>query len=51
MAALHTNLAGLLHQAGHGEEALAHLKDAARGFAAVDPGVPPNPEIWTLADC
>jgi DNA-binding SARP family transcriptional activator/tetratricopeptide (TPR) repeat protein len=50
VAALHTNLADLLHQTGHGEEALVHLKDAARGFAAVDPGVPPNPEIWTLVE-
>jgi len=50
VAALHTNLADLLHQTGHGEEALAQLKDAARGFAAVDPGVPPNPEIWTLVE-
>jgi DNA-binding SARP family transcriptional activator/tetratricopeptide (TPR) repeat protein len=50
VAALHTNLADLLHQTGHGEEALAHLKDAARRFAAVDPGVPPNPEIWTLVE-
>ena len=50
VAALHTNLADLLHQTRHGEEALAHLKDAARGFAAVDPGVPPNPEIWTLVE-
>jgi DNA-binding SARP family transcriptional activator/tetratricopeptide (TPR) repeat protein len=50
VAALHTNLADLLHQTGHGEESLAHLKDAARGFAAVDPGVPPNPEIWTLVE-
>ncbi|HEY6279137.1 MAG TPA: tetratricopeptide repeat protein [Streptosporangiaceae bacterium] len=50
VAALHTNLADLLHQTGHGEEALAHLKDAARGFAAVDPGVPPNPGIWTLVE-
>jgi DNA-binding SARP family transcriptional activator/tetratricopeptide (TPR) repeat protein/energy-coupling factor transporter ATP-binding protein EcfA2 len=50
VAALHTNLADLLHQTGRGEEALAHLKDAARGFAAVDPGVPPNPEIWTLVE-
>ena len=50
VAALHTNLADLLHQTGHGEEALVHLKDAARGFAAVNPGVPPNPEIWTLVE-
>jgi DNA-binding SARP family transcriptional activator/tetratricopeptide (TPR) repeat protein len=50
VAALHTNLADLLHQTGHGEESLAHLKEAARGFAAVDPGVPPNPEIWTLVE-
>jgi DNA-binding SARP family transcriptional activator/tetratricopeptide (TPR) repeat protein len=50
VAALHTNLADLLHQTGHGEEAMVHLKDAARGFAAVDPGVPPNPEIWALVE-
>jgi DNA-binding SARP family transcriptional activator len=50
VAALHTNLADLLHASGQGESALRHLKEAARGFAAVDPGGPPRPEIWTLVE-
>ena len=50
VAALHTNLADLLHASGQGEEALRHLKEAARGFAAVDTGGPPRPEIWTLVE-
>ena len=50
MAALHTNLADLLHASGQGEAALRHLKEAARGFAAVDTGGPPRPEIWTLVE-
>ena len=50
VAALHTNLADLLHQSGQREAALAHLKEAARRFAAVDPGTPPKPEIWTLVE-
>jgi DNA-binding SARP family transcriptional activator/tetratricopeptide (TPR) repeat protein len=50
VAALHTNLADLLHQTGQGEAALGHLKEAARRFAAVDPGAPPKPEIWTLVE-
>jgi DNA-binding SARP family transcriptional activator/tetratricopeptide (TPR) repeat protein len=50
VAALHTNLADLLHASGQGEAALRHLKEAARGFAAVDPGGPPRPEIWTLVE-
>jgi tetratricopeptide (TPR) repeat protein len=50
VAALHTNLADLLHAAGQREEAIGHLKEAARRFAAVDPGAPPRPEIWTLVE-
>jgi tetratricopeptide (TPR) repeat protein len=50
LAALHTNLADLLHASGQGEAAVAHLKEAARGFAAVDTGGPPRPEIWTLVE-
>jgi len=47
VAALHTNLADLLHAAGQREAALAHLKEAARGFASVDSGGTPRPEVWT----
>jgi DNA-binding SARP family transcriptional activator/tetratricopeptide (TPR) repeat protein len=50
VAALHTNLADLLHQTGRHDAALSHLKEAARRFAAVDPGAPPKPEIWTLVE-
>jgi DNA-binding SARP family transcriptional activator len=50
VAALHTNLADLLHVAGQREAALAHLKEAARGFAAVDTGGTPRPEVWTLVE-
>jgi DNA-binding SARP family transcriptional activator len=50
LAALHTNLADLLHAAGQRDAALAHLKEAARGFAAVDAGGSPRPEIWTLVE-
>ena len=50
VAALHTNLADLLHAAGQREAAVAHLKEAARGFAAVDAGGAPRPEIWTLVE-
>ena len=50
VAALHTNMADLLHAAGQGEAAMAHLKEAARRFAAVDAGDAPRPEIWTLVE-
>jgi len=50
VAALHTNLADLLHAAGQGEAAMAHLKEAARRFASVDVGDAPRPEIWTLVE-
>jgi DNA-binding SARP family transcriptional activator/tetratricopeptide (TPR) repeat protein len=50
VAALHTNLADLLHADGQGEAAMAHLKEAARRFASVDVGDAPRPEIWTLVE-
>jgi DNA-binding SARP family transcriptional activator/RecA/RadA recombinase len=50
LAALHTNLADLLHAAGQRDAAVAHLKEAARRFAAVDAGDAPRPEIWTLVE-
>ncbi|MDQ6875333.1 MAG: AAA family ATPase, partial [Actinomycetota bacterium] len=48
-AALHTNLADLLHAAGQQAEALDHLKTAAGLFAGVDDTEVRRPEIWKLA--
>ncbi len=50
LAALHTNLADPLHAAGQRDTALVHLKEAARGFAAVDTGGTPRPGVWLLAE-
>jgi tetratricopeptide (TPR) repeat protein len=50
LAALHTNLADVLHAAGQRDAALVHLKEAARGFAAVDTGGTPRPEVWLLVE-
>jgi DNA-binding SARP family transcriptional activator/tetratricopeptide (TPR) repeat protein len=50
VAALHTNMADLLHASGEGEAAMTHLKEAARRFASVDVGDAPRPEIWTLVE-
>ena len=50
MAALHTNMADLLHADGQRDAAMTHLKEAARRFAAVDAGDAPRPEIWTLVE-
>ena len=50
MAALHTNMADLLHADGQRDAAMTHLKEAARRFAAVDVGDAPRPEIWTLVE-
>ena len=50
MAALHTNMADLLHADGQRDAAMTHLKEAARRFAAVDVGGAPRPEIWTLVE-
>jgi DNA-binding SARP family transcriptional activator/tetratricopeptide (TPR) repeat protein len=48
LAALHTNLADLLHAADRPDEALAHLAAAAALFADVDSDVERRPEIWKL---
>ncbi len=50
VAALHTNMADLLHAGGQGDAAMTHLKEAARRFASVDVGDAPRPEIWTLVE-
>jgi DNA-binding SARP family transcriptional activator/tetratricopeptide (TPR) repeat protein len=50
VAALHTNLADLLHAGGEHDAAMIHLKEAARRFASVDVGGAPRPEIWTLVE-
>ncbi len=47
-AALHTNLADLLHAAGERAEAREHLTAAARLFAEVDDEQLRRPEIWKL---
>ncbi|MGH8931141.1 MAG: ATP-binding protein [Egibacteraceae bacterium] len=49
-AALHSNLADLLHAAGRDSEAIAQLTEAARLFAEIDePGLR-EPEIWKLVE-
>jgi DNA-binding SARP family transcriptional activator/tetratricopeptide (TPR) repeat protein len=48
IAALHSNLADLLHAMGRSDESVAHLKEAAAGFASVDAGDEANPGVWTL---
>jgi DNA-binding SARP family transcriptional activator/tetratricopeptide (TPR) repeat protein len=50
VAALHTNMADLLHADGQREAAITHLKEAARRFASVDVDGGPRPEIWTLVE-
>ncbi len=50
VAALHTNMADLLHADGQHDAAMTHLKEAARRFASVDVGDAPRPEIWTLVE-
>ncbi len=50
VAALHTNLADLLHADGQHDAAMTHLKEAAKRFASVDVGDVPRPEIWTLVE-
>lgn len=51
-AALHSNLADLLHAAGQGRESLEHLKQSAALFASVVAagGDEIRPEVWTLVD-
>ena len=50
-AALHSNLADLLHKAGRSEEAMTHLKQAVSIYAeiGVEAGTV-QPEIWKLAE-
>ena len=48
LAALHTNLADLLHTADRPDEALVNLTAAAALFADVDSEVERRPEIWKL---
>jgi tetratricopeptide (TPR) repeat protein len=48
VAALHTNLADLMHAAGRTDEAISHLKEAAAMFAGVDDEAERRPEIWKL---
>ena len=50
VAALHSNLADLLHAAGDEEAALAHLKTAAGLFASIAVGGEQRPGIWTLVE-
>jgi tetratricopeptide (TPR) repeat protein len=50
-AAVHNNLADLLHRAGRGNDAMAHLKEAVSIFA--DVGTEPGafePAVWKLAE-
>ena len=48
-AALHNNLADLLHAAGHPEQAMERLKRAVAIFAEVGGEGEPQPEVWKLA--
>ena len=48
LAALHTNLADLLHSDGQEAAAVEHLKRAAELFADVDRDDERRPEIWKL---
>ena len=47
-AALHNNLADVLHAMGRGEEAMTHLKAAVEIFGEVGVEEEPRPEIWKL---
>ncbi len=49
-AALHNNLADLLHAAGRHEEAMSHLKKAVTIFAEVGEEGEMQPEVWKLAE-
>jgi len=50
MAALHSNLADLLHATGDEVEALEHLKTAAGLFASIEAGEETRPQIWMLVE-
>lgn len=47
-AALHNNLADLLHASSAPDEAMQHLKRAVALFAEVGAAQGPQPEIWKL---
>ncbi|HEX8927764.1 MAG TPA: tetratricopeptide repeat protein, partial [Actinomycetota bacterium] len=49
-AALHNNLADLLHAAGRGDEAMTHLKQAVAIFAEVGEPDTLQPAIWQLVE-
>jgi DNA-binding SARP family transcriptional activator/tetratricopeptide (TPR) repeat protein len=49
-AALHNNLADLLHRLDRDDEAMEHLKQAVTLFAEVGSAGEPDPEIWKLVD-
>jgi DNA-binding SARP family transcriptional activator len=50
-AAIHSNLADLLHAAGRREEAMEHLKEATTIFSQIGaPTDDPQPEIWKLVE-
>ncbi len=49
-AALHNNLADLLHAAGREEESMAHLREAVAIFAEVGEPGEMQPEIWKLVE-
>ena len=49
-AALHNNLADLLHAAGRSEEAMRHLTRAVTIFAEVGEEGKLQPEIWKLVE-
>jgi hypothetical protein len=49
-AALHNNLADLLHVVGRQEEPMGHLKRAVGIFAEIGEEGELQPEIWKLAE-
>jgi DNA-binding SARP family transcriptional activator len=50
VAALHTNLADVLHAMGSHAAAREHLIASAERFARVDSPQSPRPEVWTLVE-
>ena len=50
MAALHANLADLMHRADRDDEARGHLRESAVLFADVDRDEVRRPEVWKLVE-